>query len=982
MKKHNATVKNTKQSSDDDDLQIDFKPITKFFSGMFKDSDEKKELKTSHKEEKSEEDIDISFAPTVEFFKSKKKLLIPFTLILIALLFSTYIRMIPADLPMTDNWAQSTVDNYYRNQIRTSVDQQYPNLPTDNKNALVETQLQKFKTDNKDVIAQQTAQLSQNFKSNFKYTVNGKEYIYLSDIDTYVWYGEVKNYLKYGHFGTDYVNGVSMNMLRNGRQGLPSDLGAGTIHMYFEVYLYKFAQFFNNNVQLTSVVFLMSVIVIGLSIIPAFFIGRKVGGNIGGFFAAMIIGVNPSLLSRTVGGVADTDPYNIFFPLMIMWMFLEAFESKEVKKQVIYSVLAAVFVGLFSYAWIGWWYTFDFIAVMIGCYVAYLLFIKVYNKEKIARQLKEISIVTVIFVAVSFIIVAFINGASAFTATIRGPLGVMTLKSVGVSSIWPNVLTTVAENNATALSAIISQMGGPILFFLALSGIVLLLYNTKRNIKINNIYVGLSMMYYLGFLYYKDQLNNPVFFIIVIIIPIIAGILKIIYYKENEDVDIKLAVLIIIWFVGTAYGFTKGIRFGILMVPAFAIATGAGVGIIYNYLSNLLHKEIELNKTVSYVLMALLFSLLLVSQVKNSYSIAENDVTMMNDAWYDSLTAIKDNATDGMITSWWDFGHWFVAISERRVTFDGADQGERIHWVGKSLLTSDQDSAVGILRMLNCGQQNAPHVIQKYLNLRDNNSDKNTVDAIDIVNEIIREDKKTASKILTKKGFSNSEIEEILINTHCDNLILPHYYITSEDMVGKSGVWAHFGIWNFSRAHMFNDVINNKDRGIEILKNDFGLSENDAQKTFYEITSTDGDQWIAPWPSYMSGESGCSKKDNETLLCSNGMMINLTDHDSWVPTKDGNLHPKTLVYVENETFNVKEYSKGKVLTAQNGRFIGVALIKKGESYSTIMMDYELSASMFTRLFYYDGVGLDKFEKFTDKTDITGQRIITWKVKLK
>ena len=291
MKKHNATVKNTKQSSDDDDLQIDFKPITKFFSGMFKDSDEKKELKTSHKEEKSEEDIDISFAPTVEFFKSKKKLLIPFTLILIALLFSTYIRMIPADLPMTDNWAQSTVDNYYRNQIRTSVDQQYPNLPTDNKNALVETQLQKFKTDNKDVIAQQTAQLSQNFKSNFKYTVNGKEYIYLSDIDTYVWYGEVKNYLKYGHFGTDYVNGVSMNMLRNGRQGLPSDLGAGTIHVYSVVYLYKFAQFFNNNVQLTSADFLMSVIVIGLSIIPAFFIGRKVGGNIGRFFAAMIIGV-------------------------------------------------------------------------------------------------------------------------------------------------------------------------------------------------------------------------------------------------------------------------------------------------------------------------------------------------------------------------------------------------------------------------------------------------------------------------------------------------------------------------------------------------------------------------------------------------------------------------------------------------------------------------------------------------------------------
>ena len=44
------------------------------------------------------------------------------------------------------------------------------------------------------------------------------------------------------------------------------------------------------------------------------------------------------------------------------------------------------------------------------------------------------------------------------------------------------------------------------------------------------------------------------------------------------------------------------------------------------------------------------------------------------------------------------------------------------------------------------------------------------------------------------------------------------------------------------------------------------------------------------------------------------------------------------------------------------------------------MDPALTGSMFTRLFYFDGAGLDKFEKFNDVTDVTGQRIITWKVK--
>jgi hypothetical protein len=354
IKKLEKEEKKIDEERDDDEIGIDFSKIKNIFKF------DKKEKKALESKTESDEELGVDFNNVVDFFKTNKYA-VPAVLILIAIFFSVFFRMYPAYLPITDDWARDTVNNYYKNQFKAEIDQQYPNLPDANKNTLVENKFQEFLKSNKAQVEQQIKGVSEQFKSNFKYTgEDGKEHLYLSDIDTYLWYGEVKNYLKNGHFGTDIVNGESMNMLRNGREGLESSAGI-PFHMYFEAYLYKFVSFFNKNIPLTSVIFVVSVIIIGLSVIPAFFIGRRLGGNIGGFFAGMIVAVNSALLGRTAGGVADTDPWNIFFPLIIMWLFLEAFEAKDLKKQIIYAGLGGFFVGLFSYAWGGWWYPFDFI---------------------------------------------------------------------------------------------------------------------------------------------------------------------------------------------------------------------------------------------------------------------------------------------------------------------------------------------------------------------------------------------------------------------------------------------------------------------------------------------------------------------------------------------------------------------------------------------------------------------------------------------
>ena len=909
-KKKFENIKQEVKEMEEADEEIDFKKIKGSFKNLFKfGKEEKKDI--------PEEESSINLKSTFDFFK-KNKYAVPVLLIIIAIFFSVFFRMYPANLPMTDVWAENTVYNYYKGQISDNIDQKYPNLPDVNKNTLIENDFKEILKSQKDLIKQQIEATSQQFKSHFKYAgEDGKEYNYLSDIDTYLWYGEAKNYLKYGHFGTALVDGKEINFLRNGREGL--EMPNIKFHTLFEVYLYKFISFFDRGIPLTSVIFVVSVIIIALSVIPAFLIGHKVGGNIGGFFAGMIVALNPAVLGRTSGGVADTDPWNIFFPLVIMWLFIEAFEAKDFKRQAIYASLSAFSVGLFSYAWMGWWYPFDFILIMMGIYFVYLLILKFFKKEDISKSITQLASLGGIFFVVSAIFVTLFQGFTTFLMFFKGPLGFTTIKEVGIFSLWPNVFTTVAEFNEVPLGTIMAQMGGKFLFLLAVIGILLTMV------------------------------------------------------KKNTDGkrDVKYAIFLTIWFIGTAYGFTKGIRFAILMVPAFAVAFGAAVGIMYCYISKWVTKELKVNAIVTKSVAVILFCLLLLSPIKAADNIARNEMPLMNDAWYDSLIGIKDNSTDAIITSWWDYGHWFVSVAERRVTFDGADQGERIHWVGKSLLTSNETLAVGILRMLNCGQEKAPHVLEKYL-------DNDTVKAVELLNKIMVIDKEKASAELKKAGLSEEAVNEVLNVTHCDNLI-EQFYIASEDMIKKAGVWAHFGGWDFERAFVYNTITNNysnnREGGINFLKEKLNYSESKAEQMYDEASgfasNKDADAWISPWPSYTSNVDRCLKKGN-SLQCNNGLEINLTNYNAVVNTQSGKMQLTSLVYFNGEDVVEKRF-EGNVLP------FSVALIPAGNEFETVWMQPELSMSMFTRLFFFQGEGLKQFRPFSYNRGIVGTEVYVYKV---
>ena len=54
-------------------------------------------------------------------------------------------------------------------------------------------------------------------------------------------------------------------------------------------------------------------------------------------------------------------------------------------------------------------------------------------------------------------------------------------------------------------------------------------------------------------------------------------------------------------------------------------------------------------------------------------------------------------------------------------------------------------------------------------------------------------------------------------------------------------------------------------------------------------------------------------------------------------------------------------------------------LRSGNSANLIFASDPIIESMFARLFFYEGAGLKHFEKFSEKTTFTNDKIIVWKV---
>ncbi|HII71144.1 TPA: hypothetical protein HA265_00115 [Candidatus Woesearchaeota archaeon] len=966
------------KSSDEDDVVFDLSKVKNWFSGK----KQKKEHKTTHQEtrakESEEDELKFDWQATQNFFKRYGTIF----LILIPVILTIYIRLLPMQLPVTDDWSRSTVENYYKNQIASQIQQQYPNLPDQNKQTLLTNEFEKFKQQNKEQLDQQIAQTSQQFKERMMYESGDSKYVYLGDIDSYYWLRDARKIIEKGVNcdEVDYEKGLCYKDTYTAaplKTPIPLEKLYSAPYVHSIVYTYKIMKAFNEDITIMQASFYVPTIYAVISVILAFLIGLAVAGKLAGLIASIFITFNPVFLSRTLG--SDNDPQNMLFPLLIVLFFIHTLKAEDLKFRALYAGLTGLSIGLFSWAWQGWWFMFDFLVGTLLALMLHTIIKQVYQTKNLKnllrnQQLKTTAVNLLMIIGASAVFITIWGSSRTLLNAIISPLWFLGTKVATHANFWPNVLVTVAEFNEATFSQIISQIGGKTIFFIGLMGLAFLFVDKEKVSKDSKyllafaaaIYLFLSSEYGMGIGKYT--------YISLIALPIIVGIFLTIKRKE-QTAEIGLSILLCLWFAATIFAALKGIRFTLLLVGVFGVSFAIALSAVSRLVSKWLNRELKINTKITYAIASVLILLLMMSTAKAGYETAKGFVPSVNDAWYNSLTKIRDNSQpDAIINSWWDFGHWFKYIADRRVTLDGSSQGGApIHWLGKLMTVKDEKVSAGILRMLDCGSNNAFEELNKVV--------KDTANSVKILDKIIVMEKGDAEKTLKRLGLKDEQVSAVLQNTHCEPP--EDFFITSEDMVGKAGVWGHFGSWNFARAEMYQTVKGKGlGEGMQILTQEkFNLTKEQAEKYYYEIQSQDGNQWISPWPGYLSNVANCRTPtaDGKITCIQNAggqqmaFEVDLNTMDVVIANAQGaTVRPTSVVYITETGTEEKEFI-GDVIGAS------IILIPTNGGYQSLLSHPLLANSIFTRLFYLEGHGLKYFDKFSDAQGVTGGRVIVWKV---
>ncbi|MBT3408218.1 hypothetical protein HOK68_04550 [Candidatus Woesearchaeota archaeon] len=845
--------------------------------------------------------------------------------LLLTLLFVNFdVRTQNLNVDISEEWAEQSIRQNFLNSQLNEINSQFPNVDSQGKQQLAQKRWIEFSEQNKQVIDQQTEILSDRIKAEFQ---NEDGETYLVAIDPYYYYRQARNLLNNGHVGEILIEGQSIDKFRlapnNNEQPLTNSL-----HPYFAVYSYKILNFFID-ISLYKTFFILPIIGIGIAIIFAFLIGRQITNTLGGFIFSYLVGFHTSIFQRTVGGFSDTDMYVIFFPLIILYFIINVFQLKKIKWKITNLIFASFFTGLFSFAWGGYWYFFLILLISLFLYLI-ILVIKEYKLKKSFNLFKyDVEIKNTFYYSFSYfvlgsIFVVLIKGVGSLISLFKGPFGFLLLKETtkGIS-IWPNVYTTVAElNPSNFLNTFSSLSGGGSLS----KGILLTI---------------------LGFI----------------------GLIILFVERKNSNFNIKLSILGFVWFIVLFWTTFSGVRFIMVTVLPFAFIISIFFGKISKYLSEFSNKEFKLSLITSNLCIFVLVFLLLnlIFPLNTVYAFGSQSLPSLNDAWVSDLNKIKtETHNDSIITSWWDFGHQFITVSNRGATFDGGSQlGELAHWVGRSLLTNNESEAKNILRMLHCSN----HRFGKELEKKYDN-----YDTLRLIETVIFSSKENAKQILLNENYSVEEVDVFLGMTHCtpqDGI-----FITSQDMVSKAAVWAHFGGWNFDRAYAWkstNDLL--YDDQIKIL-NEKNIKNPDKLIDSMNVNAYDEESanyWISGFPNYV-GNYPCQKNENEIICNVNtpqGALIYTHNLKNNQGSFQNNQKPHSFNYLnsdyEFESINYENASINFALTLyeNDGRLL------------VSISHPDLAGSMFSRLFYLNGLGLKNFKFFDEQRSQSGFKISSW-----
>ena len=761
---------------------------------------------------------------------------------------------------------------------------------------------------------------------------------YFSEMDSYYNYRLTENFIEHGYTGDIIKNGTNWDLHSYFPPGRSADYPP--LLIWVTALLYYLANLFGQY-PLLVVSFWTPAIIASLAVIPAYLFIRRISNEYGGITAGILVGVSTFYFSHTFAGFFDTDMFNMIMPLLVVWFFSESITSTESRRKMLFAVLAALSMFVFSLAWEGWWYIFYLVIAVALVYMltSYVVgaginnffqspfklirnnfesWLEHSNKKQWLME-RPILLPLIIFVLLSLVFMFMFWGTSVFTALLQ-PISATKLQAATQATSYPNVFISVGELQIPTITAVIADVGGLIPFVFGLLGLFMIFWHLRIK-KAKGKGKGKPPK--------KDRKpkrerksrrrrKEP----------------KEVVQEEQTKVEsvqtpemrskyLYYAIMFSIWLLITAYAFTKGVRF----VEAFSLPISLCAGIFVGFIADYLKGQIK-NANYHVIAMAIIIAVVCFMPLSSANTLANSVVPGTDDAMVNSMYWVKNNtAENAVMTSWWDFGHLFAAKADRGVTFDGGSQNNaRAYWVGKALFTSNEALSAGILKMLATSGDSGYTTLESYTN--------NTGKTVEIMDKILVTDKANAENIMISQyGLTSDQAKNVSQYTNPTNPN-PDVFVTSLDMVGKAGWWSYFGSWNFTNGNSTNYI-------------------------------------------YALAQANVTSENNVVTIMGQGNNVTLTISGTNVTgglqvSKNKVAPPHRLVIISNGT---KQYDQ----IVNNQSTFSIFVVQQDNNLITVAMSKELEDSMFTRLFFMRGSGLTHFKLAYKEPSEGISEVMVWNV---
>jgi len=685
------------------------------------------------------------------------------------------------------------------------------------------------------------------------------------------------------------------NEVRNGRQFdsfvlFPQGSYLGSpFFFYFSWNLYKIFSFFYP-LALMNFLFYLPLFFMVLFMVLLYFFCYRNWGNVVALVCCIFAGCAPIFIPRSCAGWFDMDILSMIFPILIIWTYLLAYNVSSWKKSIFWVVFSVVWLWLFSATWVGWAFIFFIIALYEILSIINFISERLQYGRNTSAEIKKHLIVFLVFLAS----VALLIGFGFLSSLVNQIKSAWFLNKPVASTIWPNTLSTVGELKNGDYLSIAKAVGGVFPLFLILLAMLGIFLNIKK-------YSGMKR---------------------------------------------ELLIILVVWFLSVFFLCSRGIRFAMFLLAPLGIFLGWGIEETYQFF-------IKKKWKLALIPFGLLVVLLTFEFISSADSNAKSALPLMDDDWYSALTTIKRfTPADSVINSWWDFGDWFKAVSNRRVIFDGQSQNTpQAYWMARVLLTDSEKEALGILRMLNNGGNQAFEIIDKYV--------RNPFLSISLLKRALMLEPEQGKALLAKylPAAAVKEVGGILYARPKQKA----YFVVDYSMIGKMNPISYLGNWDYLKVYLKLAIrAKSKENVLKDLAS-FGLEQSLAERYYQEallIDNRDFDSWVSRRLA-VSEIVYQKKQDDDLALFNNGFIYNINKKALYYYSSGEGKYkvPKSIFFMEGDNIAENVYSPSDSNTS-------ALLLEKDDVYKLVMLSPELAKSMFARLQFLNGRGLKHFVLFT------------------